>query len=93
MKKDVEAVISCWRDPGDGSLPDPENDAETFFGHHDEDNRTMHVRDMRGSESIYLLDTNGFEVHTIAKKEWDMMNEEIVRTEYFEEISDLIKRA
>ena len=53
----------------------------------------MHVRDIRGSDSIYSLDTNGFEVRTIAKTEWDMMNEEIVRMEYFEEISSLIKRA
>jgi hypothetical protein len=92
MKKDVEAAISYWRDPGDGSLPDPENDAEIFLGHHEEDNRTMHVRDMRGSESSYSLDTNGFEVHTIVKNEIDMMNEEAVRTVYFAEISDLIKR-
>jgi len=93
MRKDVEAVISYWRDPGGGSLPDPENHAEIFFGHHDEDNRTMHVQDIRGSDSIYSLDTNGFEVRTIAKTEWDMMNEEIVRMEYFEEISSLIKGA
>lgn len=92
MKKDIEAVISYWLDPGDGSLPDPENDAEIFLGHHDEENRIMHIRDMRGAETSFSLDTNGFEVHTIPKKERDFMDEEIVRTEYFIEISDLIKR-
>jgi hypothetical protein len=92
MKKDIEAVISYWKDPGDGSRPDPENDAEIFLGHHDEDNRKMHITDMRDAEPIYSLDTNGFEVHDIPVKERDWENEEIVRTEYFGEISDLIKR-
>jgi len=92
MKKDVEAIISYWRDPGDGSLPDPENDAEIFLGHHDEDNRKMHITDIRGAESSYSLDTNGFEVHTIPVKERDWENEEIVKSEYFDEVSDLIKR-
>jgi hypothetical protein len=93
MKKDVEAVISYWRDPGDGSLPDPDNDAEIFLGHHDEENRTMHITDMRGAESSYSLDENGFEVHTLPQNERDWANEEIVRTEYFAEVSGLIKKA
>jgi hypothetical protein len=93
MKKDIEAVISYWRDPGDGSLPDRENDAEIFLGHHDEENRTMLIRDIRGAESSYSLDTHGFQVYTIPKKERDITNEDFVKTEYFAEISNLIKSA
>ena len=92
MKKDAEAIISYWQDPGDGSQPDPENDAEIFLGHHDEENRKMHITDMRGAESTYALDINGFEVHTIPVKERDWENEEIVKTEYFDEVADLIRR-
>jgi len=93
MKKDIEAVISYWRDPGDGSLPDPENDAEIFLGHHDEENHAMLIRDIRGAESSYSLDTHGFQVYNIPKKERDITNEDFVKTEYFDEISNLIKSA
>ena len=91
--KDIEAVISYWRDPGDGSLPDPENDAEIFLGHHDEEIHTMLIRDIRGAESSYSLDTHGFQVYTLPKKDRDITNEDFVRTEYFEEISNLVKSA
>jgi hypothetical protein len=53
----------------------------------------MLIRDIRGEESSYTLDTHSFEVHHISNKERDMMNEELVRSEYFDEIADLIKRA
>ena len=90
MGKDIEAVISYWKDDGSG-IPNPETDAELFFGHVDEDNHTMLIRDIRGTEPSLSLDTNGFEVHTLPRKERDATNEEIVKTEYFKEISDLIK--
>jgi hypothetical protein len=103
MKKDVKTTISYWRDPGDGSLPDPEHDAEIFLGHWDEENRTMLVRDIRGAESDFSLDTHGFEAHTLAKKDRKLgqtyelhgsgpPNPEIGDSEYFEEISDMIKK-
>jgi hypothetical protein len=92
MKKDIEAVMSYWRDPGDGSLPDPENDAEIFLGHHGEENHTMLIRDIRGSESSYSLDRHSFQVYTISK-ERDITNKDFVKTEYFEEISNLVKTA
>ena len=90
MGKDIEAVISYWKDDGSG-IPNPETDAELFFGHADEDNHSMLIRDIRGTESRLSLDTNGFEVHILPKKERDPTNEEVVKTEYFKEICDLIK--
>ena len=53
MKKEVQATISYWRDPGVGSSPDPNYDADIILGHHDEENRTMLFRDIRGTESSY----------------------------------------
>ena len=91
MKKDVEATISYWRDPGDGSLPDPDHDAEILLGHWDEENRTVLVRDIRGTELSYSLDTHGFEVYTLSKRERDNPNQDIAESEYFEEISNMIK--
>jgi hypothetical protein len=83
MKKDIQAMITCWRDPSDGSLPGLENDFEIFFDHHDEENRTTMIRDIRGSESEYSLDKHGFRVLTIPEKERDTTNEEIIKNEHF----------
>lgn len=91
MKKDVEATISYWRDPGDGSLPDADHDIEILLGHRDEENRTMLIRDIRGTESSYSLDTNGFEVHTLSKRERDASDEDVVESEYFEEVSNMLQ--
>jgi len=91
MKRDVEATISYWLDPGDGSLPNPEHDSEILLGHWDEENHTMLINDIRGAESSYSLDTHGFAVHTLPKQERDITNQELVDGEYFEEISNMIK--
>ena len=103
MKKDIETTISYWRDPGDGSLPNPEHDAEILQGHLDEENRKMFVRDVRGMESGFSLDTHGFEVHRHAKREREVgctcelhgdrpPKMEIGDNEYFDELSDQSKR-
>jgi hypothetical protein len=91
MKKDIETTISYWLDPGDGSLPNPEHDSEILLGHWDEENHTMLIKDIRGTESSYSLDTHGFAVQTLPKKGRDVTNQEFPGGEYFEEISTMIK--
>lgn len=92
MKKDIEAMIGYWRDPGDGSLPDKENDKEILLGHHDEVQKPMLIRDIRGSESDYSLDTHGFQVYTLPEKERNLTDVAVVKTEYFDEIASMIKK-
>jgi hypothetical protein len=71
MTKDIETTMCYWRDPGDGSLPDPEHDKEILLGHHDEIILPIVVKDIRGTESSYSLDTHGFQVHTLPKTDRD----------------------
>jgi len=77
MKKDIETTVSYWRDPGDGSLPNPEHDCEIILGHLDEGNRTMLVKDMRENESSFSLDVQGFTIQTIPKKERDGTDQDV----------------
>jgi hypothetical protein len=105
MKKDLEATISYWHDPRDGSLPDPEHDTEIIMGHWDEENRKMHIKDIRGTEWNYSLDVHGFAVRTLPRKERDITGQDIVGAslekdvtdqqrlegEYFQEVSAMIK--
>jgi hypothetical protein len=91
MRKHVETTISYWRDSGDGSLPDTNYYKELLFGHTDEDKHNVTVRDIRGTESVYSLDTHGFEIRKLSSKERDITNQEVVKTEYYDEISNLIK--
>lgn len=91
MKKDVEATISYWKGPHEDSLPDITHDGEILLGHWEEDNHKMLIRDIRGEESDYLLDTHGFTVRTLPKKGRDVTTQEINGGEYYEEISNMIK--
>lgn len=91
MKKDLETTIAYWKDPGDGSGPDANFDAELFFGHHDEDIRKVTVRDIRESESEYSLDTHGFTVRTLSPKERPIPNTPELQEQWFDEIAKLIK--
>lgn len=91
MGKDVETTISYWRAPEDGSLPDAEHFKELLLGHRDEEKQRIIVRDIRGTESTYFLDTHGFEVHKLSAKGRDILDQEVVKTKYYEEISNLVK--
>ena len=92
MKKDIEAMVAYWRNPGDGSLPDKENDKEILLGHHDELQRRMLIRDIRGSESKYFLDTHGFQVHALPRIERLVTDVNVINTIYFDEIAATIKK-
>src|SRR4051812_12195486 len=88
-KQDLKAIISYWRDPGDGSGPDPNFDAEIFLGHHDEENILMPITDIRGEETEYSLDVNGFEALTLPVKE--SRDEVGKEDEYINEVVEMLK--
>ena len=91
MSKHVETTISYWRDPGDGSVPDTNYYKELLLGHKNEDKHKITVRDIRGTESVYALATHGFEIHKLPNKERDITDQEVLKMEYYDEISNLIK--
>jgi len=64
MAQDIKASISYRHDPGNGSLPDSNHDAEILVSHHDEENHKVLIHDIRGSEPSYSLDLHGFQPQT-----------------------------
>jgi hypothetical protein len=94
MPKDFQGTISYWRDPGDGSGPNPEHDREIVLGHRDEDNRQVTIHDIRGTEHDYKLDVHGFATTTFPPKaDRDARHHEGEEgsSEYFEEVMEKIK--
>jgi hypothetical protein len=51
----------------------------------------MLIRDIRGSEPDYTLDTHGFQVYTLPKNERNISDMEVVKTEYYDEVAASIK--
>jgi hypothetical protein len=51
----------------------------------------MLIRDIRGAESSYSLDTHGFTVRTLLKKGRDIISQELGGGEYYDEITGMIK--
>lgn len=90
MKKDIETTIGYWRDPDGADVPNIEHDAEILLGHLDEEKVPMLVKDIRGAESSYTLDTQGFTVRALPTKPADI-TDQTVDGPYFQEISKMIK--
>lgn len=90
MRKDIETVISYWKDPSDGSGPDINFDNEILHGHRDEDNRKVLVHDTRGLESKYSLDTNGFACGTLPDRNRPIPNDVTSKVEYYQEIEEYL---
>lgn len=90
MKKDIETTIGYWRDPNGAAVPNIEHDAEILLGHLDEEKVPMLIKDMRGTESSYTLDTQGFTVRALPTKPADV-TDQTVDGPYFQEISKMIK--
>ena len=91
MAKDVETTMCYWHDRGDGSLPNAEKYKEILLGHLDEEKHKVIVKDIRGTESDYSIDIHGFEVHKLQARERIVSDLEVVKTEYFDEISQFLK--
>lgn len=67
--------------------------SKSFSATRTKKHRTVLVRDICGTESGYSLDTHGFEVFTLSKKDGDSPNNDTGDSEYFDEVSDMIKAA
>ncbi|KAF2830046.1 hypothetical protein CC86DRAFT_317510 [Ophiobolus disseminans] len=91
-KHNVATILNYWDDPGDGSSPTP-----IFIGKGRITNERPHlahnftVVDVSGGERQYTLDGHGFQYVQHTSCERDFVNEEAIRTAYYDECKQLLK--
>lgn len=92
-KHHVHTQLNYYKDPGDGSEPEPaivgkpetyERPAETV---------DVVVYDIRGETEKYTLDGNGFQIFPHTSSEKDFLDDEKIKAEYYPETEQLLKDA
>ncbi|EAQ84336.1 hypothetical protein CHGG_08350 [Chaetomium globosum CBS 148.51] len=92
QKHNVATTLNYWDDPGDGSGPSP-----IFIGRGRVSNKRPHrahgfeVIDITGEEDKYSLDTHGFQYCRNESTEKEFIDEEAIRSIYYEECRNLLK--
>lgn len=62
-----------------------------YLGTSDEHTREVIVQDIRGQEESFSLDENGFHFVTLPVKERSVENEEVIKSEYYPELENVIQ--
>ena len=91
--RDVTTIFNYYKDNEDGSPPHPSyvGRPETYYRPTVPLKATVH--DIRGSEDKYTLDTTGFQVVKHESKEKDFADDEHIKSVYYPEIEDILKKA
>ncbi|KAF3480658.1 uncharacterized protein GIQ15_06005 [Arthroderma uncinatum] len=89
--KGVDAWINYYKPPADGSLPQ-HNDLEIMLGDKDMVSYRMRIHDLRGKENDFTLDTHGLQYAKLQTKVTDWANEDEIKSTYFPEVEELVKR-
>lgn len=93
-KHNVATTLNYWDDPGDGSKPTP-----IFIGKGRISNKRPHkswdfvVSDVSGDEEQYTLDRTGFQYCQHKSSESTFTDEEQIKTQYYKECEELVKKA
>lgn len=87
----LHAAFNYYLAAADGSPPAPNyvNKPETFY--RGVDTRVLPVRDIRGDEGSYSLDTSGFEVIKHVSAEKDFLDDEQIKRVYYPEVESVLK--
>jgi hypothetical protein len=90
--RDVKTILNYFKDNEDGSPPEPNyvGKAQTFDRPVDSKPATVH--DVRGSEDQYTLDNKGFQFVNHVSQEKDFIDEEQIKTKYYAETEELLKK-
>lgn len=91
--QDVQTVLNYHKPNEDGSPPHP-----TYVDRPETYNRPFEshpatIKDVRGRESEYSLDSNGFQFYTHPSIEKDFVNDEQIKDQYYKEVEQLLKDA
>jgi len=89
----VQTTLNYYKEPEDGSGPIPNYVGGLNQVQNQIDVVPVTVTDISGSEGAYTLDGNGFQIFKRASKEKDFVDEEIIKSEYYPEIEQLLKDA
>ncbi|KAK8091151.1 hypothetical protein PG994_000656 [Apiospora phragmitis] len=91
-RQDIATTLNYYREPGDGSPPTPvvvnpgkvtnERPAVAV---------PVTIQDISGRESLYTLDSHGFQLHRHESSEKHFLDEITIRSEYFSETEQLLK--
>lgn len=91
QKKHVEAWLNFFKDNEDGSPPAPwiiEKD-DTFYRPHAVHRVT--ISDVRGEESDFTLDENGFQIHAHTASDCNFLDDDEIKASYYPEVQQLLK--
>jgi hypothetical protein len=91
--RDVTTIFNYFKDNEDGSPPHPSyvGKPETYYRPTAPLQTTVH--DIRGSEDKYTLDTTGFQVVKHESDEKDFADDQHIKSIYYPEIEDILKKA
>ncbi len=89
--EDVHTVLNYYKPNEDGSPPRPTyvDRPETYDRPFEVHPVTVH--DVRGHDSDYTLDGNGFQFHKNTSREKDFLDDEKIKNEYYIETEQLLK--
>jgi hypothetical protein len=88
---DVTTQLFYYKDPGDGSKPPPNIVGKVDTYERPSESLTHTVKDIRGNESQYALDTHGFQIHVQESQEKDFLDDEQIKAVYYPEVDQLLK--
>jgi hypothetical protein len=91
--QDVDTVLNYYKPNEDGSPPHP-----TYVDRPETYERPVEVhpttvRDVRGRESEFTLDGNGFQFYRNTANEKDFLDDEKIKSGYYAEVEKLLKDA
>lgn len=91
--QDVQTVLNYHKPNEDGSPPHP-----TYVGRPETYDRPFEahsttVKDVRGRESEYSLDSNGFQFYRHPSVEKDFIDDEQIKDQYYKEVEQILKDA
>ena len=91
--RDITTTFNYFKDNEDGSPPHPSyvGKPETYFRPTVPQQATVY--DIRGSESKYTLDTTGFQIVKHDSEEKDFADDAHIKSVYYPEIEDILKKA
>jgi hypothetical protein len=90
--RDVKTILNYFKDNEDGSPPEPNYVGKVNTFDRPVDATPVTVHDVRGSEGQYTLDTTGFQYVNHVSQEKDFVDEEQIKTKYYAETEELLKK-
>lgn len=91
--QDVQTVLNYYKPNEDGSLPHPTYvDRPETYSRPFESHPTT-IKDIRGREGEYALDTKGFQFYWHPSVEKDFVSNEHIKDQYYKEVEQLLKDA